>query len=63
MVVMEEVSRGLSWILGSLVECGAVSSLIFLTCKRKQIGYGCGWESINPYCQDETLQDWNHIFK
>lgn len=44
MVVMEEVGRGLSWILESLVECGAVSSLIFLTSKRKQSGSGCGWE-------------------
>lgn len=48
MVVMEEVGRSLSWILGSQVGCGAVSSLIFLTRKRKQIESGCGWESINP---------------
>lgn len=41
-------TEGLSWILGSQVGCEAVSSLIFLTCKRKQIGSGCVWESINP---------------
>ena len=40
--------QGLSWILGSLVGCGAVNSLIVLTCKRKQIGSGYGWEGINP---------------
>lgn len=63
MVVMKEAGRGLSWILGSQVGHGAVSSLIFLTCKKKQIGSGYRKARINPQAQDETLQDWSHIFK
>ena len=49
MLVMEEAGRqGSQLDPGSLVGGGAVNSLVFLTCKRKQIGSGYGWESINP---------------